>query len=477
MTPCPPRELLQRFLADQLSEAEGAAAGAHVDTCPDCHQILETLTDLSEKDEGGRRKDEGRQPDASDSSFLLPPSSFSREGEPLRDVELRRLRQLFAGEKPAGSGTELSGTAHPPTSWPVLPGYEILGELGRGGMGIVYKARCLRLNRLVALKVVRADSAAALTQHSRFLVEGEVLARLQHPNVVQIYDIGFYQGQRYCALELVAGGSLAARLDGQPLPVREAAQLVASLAQAVYAAHAQHIIHRDLKPANVLLTTDGVPKVTDFGLAKMVDVDLKLTQTGGVFGTPAYMAPEQALGQTAHIGPHTDIHALGVILYEALTGRPPFLGATCQEVLQQVSWHEPVPPRQLQPQVPRDLETICLRCLQKEPRNRYASARELADDLQRFLNGEPIRARPVGGAERLGRWCRRNPAVVSLAFVALALLFGLAGVSWKWLQAEGKLSEVNRQRAASAAWRPLALRAQAQERQTDGKILRHNSGG
>jgi serine/threonine-protein kinase len=327
-------------------------------------------------------------------------------------------------------------------------------------MGIVYKARYLRLNRLVALKVLRVDSAVAVTQHSRFLVEGEVLARLQHPNVVQIYDIGFYRGQGYCALELVAGGSLADKLDGKPLPVREAGQLVACLAQAVQVAHVRGIIHRDLKPANVLLTADGVPKLTDFGLAKMLDVDLKLTQTGGVLGTPAYMAPEQALGQTAHIGPATDVYALGVILYEALTGRPPFLAATYQEVMQQVSWHEPVPPRHLQPQVPRDLETICLRCLQKEPRNRYASAGELADDLQRFLNGEPIRARPVGRAERLGRWCRRNPVAVSLAFLALALLFGLAGVSWKWLQAEDKLREVNRQRFASEAWRVEVLLAQ-----------------
>jgi hypothetical protein len=295
-------------------------------------------------------------------------------------------------------------------------------------MGVVYKARQLRLNRLVALKLVRADAAVTAAHCPRFLVEGEVLARLQHPHVVQIYDIGFHRGQAYFALELVAGGSLAQKLQGKPLPGRAAAELVACLAGAVQAAHAQRVVHRDLKPANVLLTADGVPKLTDFGLAKMADVDLRLTRTGEVFGTPAYMAPEQALGQAAQVGPLTDVYALGAILYESLTGRPPFVAATYQEVVQQVSGHEPVPPGRLQPGIPQDLQTITLTCLQKEPRRRYASARELADDLHRFLAQEPIRARPPSALYHLRQFARRHTGLVGgVLATGAALVLGLVG--------------------------------------------------
>jgi WD40 repeat protein len=439
--------LLERLLADQISDAEQEVAGAHVRACPHCQQILETLTAFKATAPSvASRAWPNAAPLSGGLVSTASRSAIRAGGEGLRETELRWLRQLLCPPTPLDR-PEMAAAAPVQADWPMVPGYEILGELGRGGMGNVYRARQLRLNRLVALKLVRADSMVAPAQRPRFLVEGEVLARLQHPNVVQIYDIGFYQGQPYFALELVEGGSLAAKLNGKPLPARQAAQLAACLAQAVHAAHAQRIIHRDLKPANVLLTADDVPKLTDFGLAKTLDVDLKLTRTGEVLGTPAYMAPEQALGQATQIGPLTDVYALGVILYETLTGRPPFLAATCQEVLQQVSWHEPVPPRRLQPQVPRDLETICLRCLQKEPRKRYANAGELADDVRRFLGGEPIRARPVGRAERLARWCRRNPTVASLAAAFVStLLFGLAGVSWKWLEAKA-LAQRNQQLA------------------------------
>jgi serine/threonine-protein kinase len=320
-------------------------------------------------------------------------------------------------------------------------------------MGVVYKARQLRLNRLVALKLVRPEAAGARVRRPRFLVEGEVLARLQHPNVVRIYDVGFHRGQAYFALELVEGGSLATRLDGKPLPPRRAARLVACLARAVQAAHAQGVVHRDLKPGNVLLTADGVPKLADFGLAKTLDVDLSLTRTGEVLGTPAYMAPEQALGQAAQVGPLTDVYALGVILYEALTGRPPFLAETYQEVLRQVSWSEPVPPRRLQPRVPRDLEIICLRCLQKEPGRRYASAGDLADDLRRYLDNRAILARPSGPVEKLARSCRRNPLPASLlAAIVLVFLPALAGVAWQWRVAEAARVAAVRERDASR-WR------------------------
>jgi serine/threonine-protein kinase len=432
MTLCPPPELLQRLLADRASDAEEKAAGAHVEDCPNCQRVLETLT----------------ASEATDAT--VPASAGGADEDPLGEGELQRLRHLLCSATPHyGAGPALAAPAS--AEWPTVPGYEILDELGCGGMGVVYKARQLRLNRLVALKLVRAETTPQ--RRLRYLVEGEVLARLQHPNVVRIYDVGSYRGQAYFALELVEGGSLADKLDGKRLPAREAARLVACLAQAVQAAHAQNIVHRDLKPANVLLTTDGVPKLTDFGLAKTLDVDLSLTRTGEVLGTPAYMAPEQALGQAEQVGPLTDVYALGVILYETLTGRPPFLATSYPEVLQQVSWDDPVPPRRLQPQVPRDLETICLRCLQKEPGRRYGSGRELADDLQRFLENRVVVARPSGPVEKLARSCRRNPLSASLlAVIVLVLLPAFAGMAWQWRVAETARAAAMRE-LDSALWR------------------------
>jgi predicted Ser/Thr protein kinase len=306
-----------------------------------------------------------------------------------------------------------------------VPGYEVLGELGRGGMGVVYRARQARLGRTVALKVLLAGAHAGEQELARFRAEAEAVARLHHPNVVQVYEVGEEGGHPYLALEYVDGGSLADRLRGTPLPAREAARLAEALARAVHAAHEKGIVHRDLKPANVLLTADGTPKVVDFGLAKRLDGATLHTQTGAVLGTPDYMAPEQAEGQA--VGPAADIHALGTLLYQMLTGRPPFVAENALDTLLRVRLDEPVPPSVLQPKVPRDLSTVCLKCLPKAPAQRYASARDLADDLRRFLNGEPVRARPVGRAERLWRWCRRNPAVAALLVaVALTLVVGTA---------------------------------------------------
>jgi hypothetical protein len=453
MTPCPSPELLQRLLADQLSAAEEADANAHVEDCPHCQQFMEAWTTLAATDAAAPSS---ARPDPEGAG----PGATNRTGEEaIGGAELRRLRSLLDPETPA-SATEPAAALPVPADWPVVPGYEVLGELGRGGMGVVYKARQLRLNRLVALKLVRADAAVAPAQRPRILVEGEALARLQHPNVVQIHDIGFCRGQAYFALELVEGGSLAARLGGKPLPAREVARLVACLAQAAQAAHAQNIVHRDLKPANVLLTADGVPKLTDFGLAKTLDVDLSLTRTGEVLGTPAYMAPEQALGRAEQVGPLTDVYALGVILYEMLTGRPPFLAASYQEVLQQVSWHEPVSPRRLQPEVPRDLETICLRCLQKEPRKRYASAGELADDVRRFLDNRAILARPSGLFEKLARTCRRNPLPASLlAGIVVVFATAFVLVSWSYFRAENAFEEEARQKQEARLAEQAADRA------------------
>jgi tRNA A-37 threonylcarbamoyl transferase component Bud32 len=314
---------------------------------------------------------------------------------------------------------------------PVVPGYEILGELGRGGMGVVYKARQTKLGRLVALKMILAGAHAGEDERRRFLTEAEAVARLQHPNIVQIHEIGEADGHPFFSLEFCPGGSLADQLDGTPLPPGKAAALVETLAGAVQAAHEAGVVHRDLKPANVLLLADGTPKVTDFGLAKKLDDAAGQTASGAIMGTPSYMAPEQAEGKGKQIGPAADVYALGAVLYELLTGRPPFKAATAFDTVLQVVSEEPVPPGRLQQKLPRDLETICLKCLHKEPRKRYPSAAELADDLGRFAKWEPIRARPVGRVERSWRWSRRNPAVAGLlAAVALTQLLGTGVASF-----------------------------------------------
>jgi WD40 repeat protein len=271
--------------------------------------------------------------------------------------------------------------------------------------------------------ILHADHAGERERH-RFQAEAEAVARLQHPNIVQIYEVGEHRGLPYFSLEFCPGGSLGDKLNGTPLPAQEAARLVETLSQAMQAAHQAHVIHRDLKPANMLLTADGTPKITDFGLAKKLDVQGQ-THTGAVMGTPSYMAPEQAGGQK-DISPAADVYALGAILYEMLTGRPPFKGASTWDTVQMVIGTEPVAPRQLQPKVPRDLETICLKCLQKQPSRRYTSAATLADDLRRFRAGEPILARPVGPLERGWRWCLRNPMAAGLSAAVVLLLIAVA---------------------------------------------------
>ena len=307
-----------------------------------------------------------------------------------------------------------------------MPGYEILRELGRGGMGVVYQARHTKLHRVVALKMILAGSHAGAADLARFQTEAEAIARLRHANIVQVYEVSEHEGKPFFSLEFCGGGSLEKKLNGTPLPAREAAALVETLARAMQAAHEQHVIHRDLKPANVLLAEDGTPKITDFGLAKKLD-EAGQTASGAIMGTPSYMAPEQAGGKSGEIGPAADVYALGAILYECLTGRPPFKAATALDTVLQVVSDEPAAPSQLQTKTPRDLETICLKCLHKEPVKRYATARELADDLRRFLDGEPILARPSSGWERALKWAKRRPAAAALLAVsslAAALLLG-----------------------------------------------------
>jgi hypothetical protein len=312
-----------------------------------------------------------------------------------------------------------------PRRLPAIPGYEIVGELGRGGMGVVYQARHLGLKRPVALKVIRAGDYAGAHELARFRAEAEAVARLQHPNIVQVYEVGAHDGLPFFALEFCAGGSLARRLDGRPLPPTQAAEIVEVLARAMAAAHRGAVIHRDLKPANVLLTADNTPKVTDFGLAKRLD-ETRLTASGAVMGTPSYMAPEQARGDVTAVGPAADVYALGAILYECLTGRPPFTAESTHDVITQVIGREPVPPSRVGPKLPRDLDVICLKCLEKEPAQRYASADALADDLGRFRAAEPIQARPVGHVERVWRRVKRNPVLAGLSLAVGGLLLVVA---------------------------------------------------
>jgi hypothetical protein len=363
---------------------------------------------------------------------------------------------------PSGSATlPPAPTAAPAGDALSPPGYVIERELGRGGMGVVYLARQTRLNRPVALKMILSGAHAGAADLSRFRTEAEAIARLQHPNIVQVHEIGEHDGKPFFSLEFCADGSLDRKLNGTPLPPRDAARLVEVLSHAVQAAHEAQVIHRDLKPANILLhrrsemgsdvefrMSDFEPKITDFGLAKKLDEGTGQTQSGAVMGTPSYMAPEQAGGKSKTMGPAADIYSLGAILYELLTGRPPFRAATPLETIMQVVADEPLPPSQLQPRTPRDLEMICLKCLQKQPARRYRTAAALADDLHRFLNGELIRARPTTVLDWWIKWAKKRPTVAALsAALGLLILFAIPFLVSLWVQADDQHRKAERDAA------------------------------
>lgn len=349
------------------------------------------------------------------------------------------------------------------TKLPQIPGYHVEGVVGTGGTGVVYRARHLKLNRIVAIKMLLAGGYAGADELERFKREAESIAGLCHPNIVQVFDAGECDGHPYFIMEFMEGGSLAAHLDGRPRPPAEAATLITTLARAVHAAHSGGIMHRDLKPANILLTADGTLKIADFGLARrsgQADPGTTLTLAGARMGTPSYMSPEQASGTAAGFCPLIDIYALGAILYEMLTGRPPFRGENPAETERQVLADEPVPPARLNPRVPRDLQTICLKCLQKSPAKRYDNAADLADDIERLMRGDPIRARPVGAFERTVKWCRRRPAAASfIAIVVVATAAAITGGLWLHRLEDARQTErlVRQQGARSAVESALPL--------------------
>jgi choice-of-anchor C domain-containing protein len=460
---CPPDDDLSAFNRGELSPAALDAIAAHLESCPRCELVLQEAE---------------RAPDAVISA-------------------LRHLRSQGSAEI-----AESAGRVQDPPRTPLLPGYEILGELGRGGMGVVYKARQLGLNRVTAVKMVLAGSHAGAEALKRFQAEAQAAAALHHPHIVAVYDVGTQDGCPFYSMEYVAGGTLKERLQGPPQPVRQAARLIETLARAVHYAHERGIVHRDLKPANILLqkefTTEDtenteenrgkpgaslpplssvfsvssvvkncIPKITDFGLAKRLDSGHQ-TRSGWVVGTPSYMAPEQASGKANRAGRAVDIHALGAILYEMLTGRPPFLAESWETTLARIQAEEPVPPRRLRSNCPRDLETICLKCLEKEPGKRYPLALALADDLARFLAGEPIRARPVGFVERAWRWSRRNPIVAGLTAAVFALLVTVGVViAVAYLQTSLALKHAREERGLARA----AEQGERAERLRNAKLL------
>src|SRR6266436_2404244 len=310
--------------------------------------------------------------------------------------------------------------------------YELLEEIGRGGQGVVFRARQKSLNRTVALKVIGLAHWATEAHVKRFRLEAEAAASLNHPCIVPIYEVGERDGACYFSMGLVEGGQLDAVAKREPMPIRHAAELIAKLARTVHYAHEHGILHRDIKPGNILLDAKGEPHLTDFGLARLVETESTVTRTMEVLGTPSYMAPEQAVGNNARVTSATDVYGLGAVLYQLLTGHPPFAGGTTFETVRLVLDTEPRQPRLLNPKVDRDLETICLKCLEKEPAKRYASAQSLAEDIERFLRNEPIRSRRSSQLEHVWRWCKRKPLVASLtAAIILVVAAGFAGVFWE----------------------------------------------
>jgi WD40 repeat protein/tRNA A-37 threonylcarbamoyl transferase component Bud32 len=442
---CVGEEDLQAFLLGDLAEEQARAVALHLEVCPLCEAAASRLDGLADPLLLSLRR------------ILRPPAPESANGTP-------------SAETVDDTGSPAASAGSAPRR---VAGYEVLEELGRGGMSVVYKARQATPARLVALKMILGGIHASADRRQRFRDEADTIARLQHPNIVQLFQADFEDEVPFFSLELVEGGSLHARLARQPQPPRQAAGLVRTLARAVHHAHERKIVHRDLKPGNVLLLEAAnpldqcTPKITDFGLARLLEGKEERTQTGDVLGTPEYMAPEQAEGKANKAEPPADVYALGAILYECLTGRPPFQGPTILETLEQVKTQEPLSPNQLQPKVPRDLNTICLKCLHKDPARRYASAAELADDLDRFLDNRPILARPVGLVERGQRWCRRNPGWAAALLLLVVVAVGSPAATWRLYAMNKGLAKAERDTEENLL---VSLLAQARGNQTSARV-------
>ncbi len=415
-------------------------------------------------------------------SDLTPEEAAGDNTEVLNAVRerLRRYRQVDAEIEalfPSKWDALASSVIAREPYLPKIPGYEIQSIIGHGGMGIVYKAMHLRLDRFVAIKMLIAGPFAGPRERGRFVREAKSIAALRHPNIVQIYDVGDVEERGYYTMEYCEGGTLAQKLEGKLLGPSEAARHICTLAQAIEMAHAIGIIHRDLKPGNVLLTADGGLKISDFGLARRSAAEPSITLDGARVGTPGYMSPEQVSGSAGTLSSAVDIYALGAILYEMLTGRPPFLGKNPAETQQRILLEDPVPPARVNPGVPRDLDTICLKCLQKDPQRRYNTAHELAADLRRFERHEPIAARPVGSIERTYKWVRRHPA---LAATLATILLVLVGIIWggAWLTTQhAKLTHAVEMDLAEVASLQKQARWSAARASLDRSTARLNGGG
>jgi serine/threonine protein kinase/Tfp pilus assembly protein PilF len=467
---CPVLDELRLFLDEQLELPRQEEIGSHVDTCNSCQAALEGLIQVESSDLPGARHDvltesEGLVAGAQVLADHSAGVTLGPEASPDSDTEAEVSARLN-GQAPvngdrvttdfrADEGDALCESTDPEelggpvpglraasseagSSLPRVAAYDLLDLLGEGGMGVVYRAWQRGLNRPVAFKMIRGAGRGRSDHLARIRIEAEAVARLHHPNIIQIYEIGEADGAPFISLELLEGGSLEARVAGTPQPGKNAAELLITLARAVQVAHDAGIVHRDLKPTNVLFSKDGTPKLTDFGLAKRLESDSRQTESGQIMGSPSYMAPEQARGHTRDVGTAADVYALGAILYEMLTGRPPFKGETPMETVRQVVEDDVVPPSRLVPRVARDLETICLQCLHKEPSRRYGAARALAEDLERFLAGRPIAARRTPLWERAVKLARRHPLAATLLSLGILATFGLTAAWLNYSSSEAR---------------------------------------
>jgi tetratricopeptide (TPR) repeat protein/tRNA A-37 threonylcarbamoyl transferase component Bud32 len=473
------REEIQRGLGQGITLSDADWMGRYPDLEPELRVMLRELigsgmTQVAGRTAGALETIAGR----SDPSPEAPPvetiaSSTPPEPATLGDPDADMARMPSGQERTADLASDARSTpgvaqaAVPATGWKVryIGDYETISILGQGGMGVVYKARQLTLNRLVALKMIRNAEFASEDQVRRFQNEAEAVATLDHPGIVPIYEVGTFEDQRYFSMKLVEGQGLDKKLEELAKNPRAAARVVAEVADAVNHAHQRGILHRDLKPANILMDGQGHTHVTDFGLAKRIEEDAGLTVSGAIMGTPSYMAPEQAGGQSSLVTTASDVYGLGAILYAALTGRAPFVGDSVMNTLDQVRTSPPQSPTRLNATLPRDLEVICLKCLEKAPRHRYASAQALSDDLNRWLRDEPIAARPVGPIVRLRMWAKRKPALAGLsAALLIASIAGVIGVTWQWREAISQRNQAQIARDEAVHLELTARKAEAEAR-------------